>query len=100
MSKNRLAIFPWGAVPAVSRVLEQGAAKHGDDGDRPGWLDRDAATYAEKAMRHLVAHMAGAQRGEGAPINHEDGSEPHLVHAAADLMIAVALLERQREENR
>lgn len=98
MGKRRLRLIPWAAIPWVARALEQGATKHGDDGDRPGYLDRDPDEYAEKALRHLVAHMAGRQAGDPMPINHEDGDLPHLVHAAADGLIAVGLWAIRREE--
>jgi hypothetical protein len=73
----------------------QSVGKHDGDG-RLGWLDVSPDIFIDKGLGHVVSHLEGRQRGEPLPINGADGSEPHIVHAAADLLIAVALIAIER----
>lgn len=90
--------IPWAAMRWVAEVLEENAERHGDEGIEPGWLSRDPDYYAERALSHLADHFDGRQRGIDVPINTDDGPHPHLVHACANAMIAVALLAIESED--
>ena len=79
--KPRTDLLPVDALLAVSRVLGDGAAEHGErtwEAGRPAWKDYGAA------LRHLWAWWSGEDRCPSS-------GHPHLAHAAARVLILLAL---------
>lgn len=86
-AKARTDLLPPDALLAVASVLGHGVAKHGARGweeGRPSLVDYGAA------LRHLFKWW----RGEA--LDPESG-HPHLAHAAARILILLALQLRGKE---
>lgn len=79
--KPRIGLLPPEIIWRMARVMEAGAKKYGeaDYENLP-----NGSEHIEKALRHIYRHLRGR------PIDAETG-EPHLVHAACDLVIAAFL---------
>lgn len=71
----RCDLLPPRATLAVSRVLEEGSRKYGDD----NWRLIAVRDHINHALSHLFAHLAG------------DRSDDHLEHAACRLLMATEL---------
>ena len=79
-SKRRYALIPTSALALVADVMLVGAAKYSEN----GWKLHESELFWDAAMRHLSAYRAGFL------LDTDDGL-PHLAHAAADILIALAI---------
>lgn len=70
---------PKQALRRLERVFVEGNAKHGQF----DWKNHHPAEYLEKAQRHFHHRLMKN------PI--DESGEPHLIHAAADFLIATEL---------
>lgn len=75
--KPRPTLLMARALLKVAQLLTDQEAEH--DGDR--WRTHDAGHHLDCALRHLLAHQAGD--------TIDKSGHPHLVHAAARLLMAV-----------
>ena len=73
--------MPPKALRLVAQAMAEGAARYGD----LNWKGLPASNLLNHAMRHLVRHMEG------------DRSEPHLSHAAANLLMLTEMEEEDCE---
>ncbi len=75
--KDPYALVPWGAMRAVVKVLQFGAARYGIH----NWtlVEGRRDRYFSAAMRHLVAWQTGEDVDP-------DSNLEHLAHAAASIL--------------
>jgi hypothetical protein len=78
--KLRWTLLPW-TIRLVIAVLTKGAAKHGDFGYKHRSSVNDEL---DAAMRHITAHLGNEHIDS-------DSGEMHLAHAAARILIALAI---------
>lgn len=76
-------LVPVAAVAAVRQVMADGQEEHGDR-----WRTRSVAHHVGKGMGH-------ARRALGRTPIDADSGHPHLVLAAARMLLAVAVLLEQ-----
>ena len=74
---ERFDLVPPKALRLVAQAMAEGAARYGD----LNWKGLPASNLLNHAMRHLVRYMEG------------DRSEPHLSHAAANLLMLTEMEE-------
>lgn len=86
--KPRPDLIPADALLEVGAVLEWGLHLPGLDPDR--WEGKSPREHIAAAMRHTLAHLTGAPLDTGA----QGSGRPHLAHAAARLMYALAVYLR------
>lgn len=86
--KSRPDLIPADALLEVGAVLEWGTRQPGLDPDR--WERKSPREHIAAAMRHTLAHLTGAPLDTGA----QGSGRPHLAHAAARLMYALAVYMR------
>jgi hypothetical protein len=84
--KPPLALLPWNTLNDVAFVFENGAKKYGEKNYLQAQKE-DATRYISAALRHISAHCSGE-------ITDSESSLPHLAHAAADVLIALELAEK------
>lgn len=84
--KLQLDLFPWPAVPPVTRVQMFGARKYAAENWREGFTAR---RLIAAAFRHLTAYF------EGQDLDPESGL-PHTDHAACMILYLIALRELGR----
>ena len=77
--------LPWLALDLVAGLMTRESTRH-EDGPpgSEGWRTLDVDAYIDAALRHLSAYRRGER------------DEAHLVHAAADLLIAAELWATRR----
>jgi hypothetical protein len=80
--KPRFSILPWDALRIVVGVLEHGGDKYGLNNWRH--VADGPRRYSEAAGRHLVAWWGGE-------VLDPESHRPHLAHAAASTLFALAL---------
>lgn len=83
--KPRPDLIPADALLEVGAVLEWGTRLPGLDPDR--WERKSPREHVAAAMRHTLAHLTGATLDTGP---HGSG-RPHLAHAAARILYALAV---------
>ena len=74
-SDGRFDLIPTRAVVAMARVVQEGAAKHGEQ----NWRGIPSRIHVGRALRHLLEYLAG------------DRSENHLSHAFTRIAMAFEL---------
>jgi hypothetical protein len=84
--KLQLDLFPWPAVPPVTRVQMFGARKYAAENWREGFTTR---RLIAAAFRHLTTYF------EGQDLDPESGL-PHTDHAACMILYLIALRELGR----
>ena len=72
---ERFDLIPPHALREVALAMAEGASRHGEF----NWHKLPARVCINHAMRHIILWMDG------------DQSEPHLSHAAANLLMATEL---------
>ena len=89
--KPRPSLIPAEAILEVAKVFEYGAKKYPEIGDLQAWrLDnRTLMDHYDAAFRHVLAW------GDGSGID-ADSELSHAAHAAARLLIVVALEMRKQ----
>lgn len=75
--KRRFDLLPVGALEAVTRVLEHGAARYGDGNWRH--VENARSRYFAATLRHLFAYWGGE-------LADKDSGESHLAHACCSLL--------------
>lgn len=83
--KTRLDLVDPLLIEAVGRIRTYGVAKYGDSNS---WKNVSKQRYIAAAMRHFEAY----RRGE---LNDPESGEPHLAHAACNLMFLMVLEEEE-----
>lgn len=83
--------MPLQGIRAVARVAEQGADKYAPMDWREG---QSFSTCFDCAMRHMIK----AQHKGPRSINHDDGEETHLAHAAWNLLCMLSFIEDGRAD--
>lgn len=79
--KLRVLLLPMDALTRVVRVLEHGASKYGDN----NWRNAGSSeVFIEAALRHIMKHVSGEKWDD-------ESGLPHLHHAAASILLAVAM---------
>lgn len=78
--KRFCADEPRVTLATLDRIFKEGNAKHGQF----DWKRHHASEFLIKAERHRLKHVLGIR------LDAESGC-PHLVHSAADLLIAAEL---------
>ncbi len=71
---TRMSLIPMSALMELGRVMAKGAEDHGEDNWRGGIPER---VILDHALRHIALHCEG------------DTTEPHLAHAACNLLMAI-----------
>jgi hypothetical protein len=94
--KPQWRLLPWLGTQAVVRILEFGARKYSENGWRS--VDNWEKRYFDAAFRHMIAVARGEQfdicpAHKGVrPADCKDCSgEPHLAHAACNLLFLLDL---------
>lgn len=75
---ERFDLLPAGALMQVAAAMGEGARKYGPDNYLKGMPSEICLNHA---VRHVYLHLAG------------DVDEEHLSHAAANLLMAMAIIE-------
>lgn len=98
-NKHKLSQFPREAMEAVVEVMEYGARKYG----KGTWNRVEAQRYVDAAARHLYAMQDIDENGKEC-INlakkDEESRIEHLYHLACNVVYAVALYRRGKNETR
>lgn len=98
-NKPKLSQFPREAMEAVVEVMEYGARKYGGG----TWSRVEAQRYVDAAARHLYAMQDIDENGREfinfSKVDEESGLE-HLYHLACNVVYAVALYRRGKDETR
>lgn len=88
--KPQLALIPWGAVIAMSRVLDMGAIKYGRDSWKnsfaPSGFADGATKYLSAALRHIAVAAMDPQARD------EESGEYHLAHAMCNIAFVLDAL--------
>lgn len=97
--KHKLSQFPREAMEAVVEVMEYGARKYG----KGSWNRVEVERYIDAAARHLYAMQDIDENGKEcinlSKKDDESGLE-HLYHLACNVVYAVALYKRGKNETR
>lgn len=95
--KHKLSQFPREAMEAVVEVMEYGARKYG----KGSWNRVEVERYIDAAARHLYAMQDIDENGREcvnlSKKDDESGLE-HLYHLACNIVYAVALYRREKNE--
>lgn len=98
-NKPKLSQFPREAMEAVVEVMEYGARKYGGG----TWNRVEIQRYIDAATRHLYAMQDIDENGKEfinfSKVDEESGLE-HLYHLACNVVYAVALYKRGKDETR
>lgn len=98
-NKPKLSQFPREAMEAVAEVMEYGARKYG----KGTWNRVEIQRYIDAGARHLYAMQDIDENGKEcinlSKIDEESGLE-HLYHLACNVVYAVALYKRGKDETR
>ena len=98
-NKHKLSQFPREAMEAVVEVMEYGARKYG----KGSWNRVEVERYIDAAARHLYAMQDRDENGrECINISKKDDESglEHLYHLACNVVYAVALYKRGKDETR
>ncbi len=91
--KPEMTMLPAEALFEAAHAFSYGARKY----SRDNWRNAPSSTpYVDAALRHLYRHAGAASP---LPIDEESGL-PHLAHAAACVLIALALEVRKNSKAR
>lgn len=85
--KPRVDLLPVAGLFETAKVMAYGAKKYAEHGWKRGGDDAPGR-YTAAALRHILAHVDGEA-------NDQESGLPHLAHAAASCLIALALLARK-----
>lgn len=98
-NKPKLSQFPREAMEAVAEVMEYGARKYGSG----TWSRVEIQRYIDAGVRHLYAMQDIDENGKEcinlSKLDEESGLE-HLYHLACNVVYAVALYKRGKDETR
>lgn len=98
-NKPKLSQFPREAMEAVAEVMEYGARKYGGG----TWNRVEIQRYIDAGARHLYAMQDIDENGKEyinlSKVDEESGLE-HLYHLACNVVYAVALYKRRKNETR
>lgn len=90
MTKHRWSLLPWKGLAACVRVLEHGAAKHGDWTYKSPEVRRSPGNlqdHLESCARHLAAVMVPGDSTD------PESKEHHMVHVAVRALMFVDYIE-------
>ena len=76
---ERFDLIPMAALRECAEVMAEGARRYGDD----NWRGLPLREMLNHGMRHLALYMSG------------DRSEPHLSHAACNLLMAMEVADAE-----
>lgn len=84
-------LMPFRALDSVAQILTFGSKKYGDR----NWEKGDIA-FAERCLAASFRHLS--KRMQGRPFD-EESHLPHLAHAACDILMALELMLRHKEDS-